>query len=172
MIRAVLLFAALAAPAQASTYAFCWRGDEGYRIEGWITVPGGAQGVLTEDDLVGFEIMGWQDDAFLGKWSMRDATEGTSWTLRFDADRLEFPMGGFRENDTYQEWNANGYANDCGNPGFGFNGGNRAQDICVNGIFIDESGIDPDTPLRVQPQLTNPCGPFPMSALPQSHRHG
>jgi hypothetical protein len=35
----------------------------------------------------------------------------------------------------------------CGKPGFGFNSGNYAQDICVNGTYIQASSIDPATPL-------------------------
>jgi hypothetical protein len=174
MTRAALLLSALALPAQAVardvTYGFCWRGAEGYRIEGVITYPATARGILTEDDVTDFVITGWRDDAYLGRWSLDQLTPETSWTLRFDADRLEFPMGGIPSEGTYQEWNANGYADDCGDPGFGFNGGNRAQDVCVDDTFIDESGVDPDTPLRVSPDPADPCGPIPMSALPTPRR--
>ena len=167
MIRAALLAASLAAPAQAVTHGFCWQGAAGYRIEGTISYPDGATGVLTEDDLTAFAIAGWRGDAFLGRWSLADRTPATSVTIRFDAGALAFPMGGYREDGTYQEWNANGQADDCGDPGFGFNGGNRAQDVCVDGAFVDESGIDPGTPLAVAPDAANPCGPLLMSALPR-----
>ncbi len=165
MIRAALLAAVLAAPAQAATHGFCWTGAEGYRIEGTIAYPDGATGVLTEDDLTAFEIAGFRDDAYLGRWSLADRTPDASVTIRFDADALAFPMGGRRADGTYQAWNANGFADDCGDPGFGFNGGDRAQDVCVDGTFIDESGIDPDTPLAIAPDAANPCGPMLMSAL-------
>ncbi|MEL7184610.1 MAG: hypothetical protein AAFY65_09905 [Pseudomonadota bacterium] len=172
MIRAALLFAALASPAQAVTYGFCWRGSNEYRIEGFISYPDGATGLITEDEVTGFGITGWRGESYLGQWSLKDLTDETSWTLRFDADALAFRMGGFPSEDSYQEWNANGFADDCGNPGFGFNGGNRAQDVCVNGQFIDESGIDPDTPLSIAPDAANPCGPLPMSSLPRGRNFG
>ncbi|UWQ19423.1 hypothetical protein K3551_02545 [Jannaschia sp. M317] len=166
MIRLTLILASLAPPAQAVTHTFCWRGAEGYRIEGHITYPDKAQGwLITETTVTGFGITGWRGDSYLGQWSLKDLTPETSWTLRFDSQTLTFPMGGYREDGTYQAWNAGGFANDCGDPGFGFNGGNRAQDVCVNGIFIDESGVPADTPLRVSPDPANPCGPLPMSSL-------
>ncbi|WP_298438082.1 hypothetical protein [uncultured Jannaschia sp.] len=172
MIRLALVLATLVAPAHAATHAFCWIGSEGYRIEGRISYPDGATGILTEADITEFAITGLRGDAVLGRWTLADRTPETAWTLRFDADRLAFPMGGEPANGTYQEWNANGFADDCGDPGFGFNGGNRAQDICVDGVFIDESGVPPATPLRISPDPSNPCGPLPMSALSEARRHG
>jgi hypothetical protein len=52
-------------------------------------------------------------------------------------------MGGHFLEQSYQEWNANGQVNDCGIPGFGFNGGNWAQDFCIDNVWIEESSIDP-----------------------------
>ena len=175
MTRAGLLGAVLTGTATAAgavTHGFCWEGAAGYRIEGTITYPPGTTGIVTERDVTGFVIAGYRDDTFLGSWSMKALTPETSWTLRFDADRLAFPMGGYADRGTYQEWNADGFAEDCGDPGFGFNGGNRAQDVCVNGVFVEESGISPDTPLAISPDAANPCGPLPMSALPGPRRHG
>jgi hypothetical protein len=170
--RALLLLAALAGPAQAATHGFCWRGANGYRIEGVISYPDAlAGGIVTESDLTGFEIAGWQDDAFLGRWSMEQLTPETTWTLRFDTRSLAFPMGGNEADGTYQAWNADGTVDDCGVPGFGFNGGNWAQDVCVDGVFRRDSSIDPETPLMAT-DPANPCGPLPMSALPGPRRHG
>ncbi|SFJ77568.1 hypothetical protein [Jannaschia pohangensis] len=167
MIRAAALVLALASPAQAVTHSFCWLGANGYRIEGYISYPDTlADSIVTEDDVDGFGITGWLEDVWLGEWSLKDRTPETSFTLRFDARALAFAMGGYPAEGTYQEWNANGFADDCGNPGFGFNGGNRAQDVCVNGQFIEESGISPDTPLAISPDASNPCGILPMSGLP------
>ncbi len=171
MRHACLALLLLATPAQAVTHGFCWRGSDGYRIEGYITYADGATGVLTEADVEGFGITGWKDDSYLGRWSLKELTPQTSWTLRFDTDALAFPMGGNREDGSYQEWNADGFAEDCGDPGFGFNGGNRAQDICVDGVFIDESGIDADTPLTIAPDPSDPCGPLPVAALTATRRH-
>ncbi|MEM8822357.1 MAG: hypothetical protein AAGF30_02000 [Pseudomonadota bacterium] len=172
MLRTAILLTALASPAQAITHAFCWIGANGYRVEGFISYPDGLTGIVTEADVTGFGITGWRDDTWLGQWSLKDLTPETSWTLRFDADRLAFRMGGYPSEGTYQEWNANGFADDCGDPGFGFNGGNRAQDVCVDGVFIDESGIPPDTPLGISPDPSNPCGPLPMSNLPMRRHVG
>lgn len=166
MIRAALLTLALAQPAQAATHSFCWIGAADYRVEGTITYPDALDGLVTEDTVTGFRITGWRGGDYLGEWSLEERRPDTSFTLRFDTRTLAFPMGGFREEGTYQEWNADGTATDCGDPGFGFNGGNRAQDVCVDGQFIEESGIDPDTPLAISPGGSTPCGPLPMSALP------
>ncbi len=170
MIRAALLLA-LATPAQAATHAFCWTGAAGYRVEGTITYPDGARGILTEEDVTGFAIEGWRDDTLLGRWSLDERTPDTTFILRFDAETLSFPMGGYESDGTYQAWNADGTATDCGDPGFGFNGGNRAQDVCVDGTFVEESGIAPGTPLAVSAGGT-PCGPLPMSALTAQRRVG
>jgi hypothetical protein len=174
MIRAAILSLATTATAAADTvtHGFCWRGAEGYRIEGTISYPASARGIVTQDDVTGFAIAGWRGDALLGRWTLDMLTPETSWRLTFNADRLEFPMGGYIEDGTYQEWNANGFADDCGVPGFGFNGGNRAQDVCVDGTFVNESGVPPDTPLRISPDAADPCGPLPMSGLPAVRRHG
>lgn len=172
MIRAAALLMTLATPAQAVTHAFCWIGADDYRIEGFITYPDDATGIVTEDTVTGFGITGWRGGAYLGEWSMTERTPTTSFTLRFDTDTLSFPMGGNIADGTYQEWNADGTATDCGTPGFGFNGGNRAQDVCVDGVFIEPSGISPDTPLSISPAGAPPCGPLPMSALPRTRYHG
>ncbi|KIT16353.1 hypothetical protein [Jannaschia aquimarina] len=158
----LLILAAFPAHAQ-TTHGFCWEGAEGYRVEGTITYPDGATGILTEDDLIAFEITGWREATYLGRWSLDDG--GQSVTIRFDADELEFPMGGSIADGTYQAWNADGQVTNCGDPGFGFNAGNRAQDVCVNGIFIDESGVPPDTPLPISQDAATPCGPLLMGAL-------
>ena len=171
---ALILAAGLASagPAQAVTYGFCWQGEAGYRIEGVIAYPDGLRGLVTERDVTAFTITGWRDASYLGRWSAEEATSGTSWMLRFDADALAFRMGGSLEDDSYQQWNADGTATDCGTPGFGFNGGNRAQDVCVDGTFVDESGVPPDTPLAISASVDDPCGPVPMSALPRPRRTG
>ncbi|WGH77236.1 hypothetical protein [Jannaschia ovalis] len=162
--RLALLAAALAAPAQAATHAFCWVGANGYRMEGYIAYPDTLAGrVITQDEVTGFGISGWRAERYLGSWSLKDLTPETTWVLRFDTRAQAFPMGGLPAEGTYQAWNANGFVTDCGDPGFGFNGGNQAQDICVDGVFIEESGVPPDTPLSAAPDTSNPCGPLPMS---------
>jgi hypothetical protein len=58
-----------------------------------------------------------------------------------------FLTGGSFAGFASQGWNANGDVTDCGTPGFGFNSGNFAQDICLNGAYVEASSIAPDTPL-------------------------
>lgn len=161
-MRVLILSLVLTSPANAVTYSFCWVGAEGYRVEGTISYPDVASGILTEDDLTGFTIKGFHGGAYLGRWSLTQRGADDPVTIRFDADALAFPMGGDPTAGTYQAWNAGGAVTDCGNPGFGFNGGNRAQDVCVNGNFIDESGVAPDTPLKISGDPSNPCGPMLM----------
>jgi hypothetical protein len=64
---------------------------------------------------------------------------------------MRFATGGRSDSDDGQQWNANGDATDCGNPGLGFNAGASAQDLCLDGRFIIESGVAHDTPLLAQP---------------------
>ena len=150
----------LSGPVAAETHAFCWRGAEGYAVAGTISYPDGATGVLTEADLTGFVIVGSRHGEMIGRWSLEDARPGAPVTIRFDADALAFPMGGDVAAGTYQAWNAGGLVTDCGAPGFGFNGGNRAQDVCIDGVFVEESGVPPATPLAIAPDPEAPCGPL------------
>ncbi len=155
-MRLTLPFLALlaATPAHAVQFQFCWTGANGYTLEGVIEFPDEYlnTGIITESDVTKFQIIGFLDGVAIGSWNMRDATPETSWTLRFDTDTLRFPTGGIRSENSYQEWNANGSVNDCGAvDGFGFNGGNYAQDVCVNNVWVEDSSIDPNTPLFAQP---------------------
>jgi hypothetical protein len=170
---AVAALAALAPPAQAAVHAFCWIGANGYRMEGGIGYPDALEGgIVTERDVTEFVIAGWQGDAFLGRWSLEQLTPETTWVLRFDTRTLSFPMGGYRAEGTYQAWNADGTVDDCGVPGFGFNGGSAYQDVCVDNTFRRDSSIEPDTPLAISVNPDDPCGPVPMSALSRPPRAG
>jgi hypothetical protein len=152
-----LLIAALAAaPAAASNalFQFCWTGANGYTMEGRIEFPSALQntGIITEADVTDFQIIGFLDGVAIGSWSLDQRTPQTSWTLRFDTTTLRFPTGGIRSENSYQEWNANGQVNNCGaSGGFGFNGGNYAQDVCLDNLWVEDSSIDPNTPLFAQP---------------------
>ncbi|OAN69278.1 hypothetical protein A8B78_05390 [Jannaschia sp. EhC01] len=141
-------------PAQAAQFQFCWVGANGYTMEGQIGFPDAFlnTGIITETDVTSFQIIGLIDGVAIGSWNMADATPQTSWLLRFDTDTLRFPTGGIRSQNSYQEWNANGQVNNCGAvDGFGWNGGNYAQDVCINNVWIEDSSIDPNTPLFAQP---------------------
>ncbi|MBM7069062.1 hypothetical protein [Actibacterium sp. 188UL27-1] len=148
------LTCALGTAVQASSveYAFCWIGDNGYTMEGRMQFDDALleTGLISQDDITRFEIRGYRDDAPLGSWSLAQLTPETTWVLSFDTTRLEFPTGSTGNNDL-QAWNADGTASNCGNPGFGFNAGNNAQDVCVNGEWRTDSMVDRFTPLQVFP---------------------
>jgi hypothetical protein len=158
MIRlfALATAATLAAQTAAATarFQFCWIGANGYTMEGQIEFPADLlnTGIINETQVTGFRIQGFHDGLPIGFWSLEMRTPETSWLLHFDTRSLQFPTGGSRSQQTYQEWNANGEVNDCGaEGGFGFNGGNWAQDVCIDNTWIEASSIDPSTPLPAYP---------------------
>ncbi|MEM7724296.1 MAG: hypothetical protein AAF376_18275 [Pseudomonadota bacterium] len=158
MHRALAFLTALiaAGPAQAATFHFCWIGGAGYTMRGEITFPDSllGTGLITQDDVTDFRIMGFHDGIPIGAWSLARLKPHTTWVLSFDTNTLAFPMGGIRSENSYQAWNANGRVNDCGVGGFGFNGGNWAQDVCIDNTYIEVSSIDPNTPLQAFPLNT------------------
>ncbi|WP_210405402.1 hypothetical protein [Rhodophyticola sp. CCM32] len=160
MLISTLVVLALATPVQAAKFQFCWIGGAGYTMRGTIRFPDALlnTGLITERDVTYFAIYGFHDGIPIGSWSLADRLPATTWTLSFDTDTLAFPMGGIRSENSYQAWNANGRANDCGAGGFGFNGGDYAQDVCIDNTYINMSSIDPNTPLQAHPEgLDIPC---------------
>jgi hypothetical protein len=153
LAAAATLLAAQTAAADTARFQFCWIGANGYTMEGMIEFPERLldTDIISERQITGFRIQGYKDGVPVGFWSLDMLTPETSWTVSFDTRSLQFPTGGSRSQQTYQEWNANGQVNDCGSPGFGFNGGNWAQDVCINNTWIEDSSIDPFTPLRAFP---------------------
>lgn len=154
LLALAALVATAALPAHAARFQFCWIGGNGYTMLGEIEFPDSLlnTGRITEAQVTDFRIQGFRDGVPIGFWSLSMRNPTTSWTLSFDTTALEFPMGGSRTLGTYQEWNANGRVNDCGAvDGFGFNGGNWAQDVCINNTYIEDSSIDPLTPLKALP---------------------
>lgn len=137
-------------PASAADYYICWLGNAGYSLTGKMTLAASAvsQEVVTEADVTAFEIIGYRNGVRIGGWSLAERTPNTTWLLRFEPETLTFPVGGDFGSLVSQGWNANGKVNDCGTPGFGFNSGNYAQDVCINDTYIRASSIDPDTPLK------------------------
>lgn len=152
MLRIIALVLA-ATPAAALDFEFCWEGANGYRMEGVMSVPSDAmaQALITHNDISGFTIQGFQDDIALGAWDMSQVTPSTSWNLSFDPRGMVFPTGGMHDSDKGQAWNAGGRADDCGNPGFGFNSGTNAQDLCVNNVWRTDSMINRYTRFPVFP---------------------
>lgn len=147
------LILALANPAHAARFQFCWIGGGGYTMRGSIEFPDAllGTGIIDETQVTDFAIFGQHDGIPIGSWSLDMLKPTTSWTLRFDANALTFPTGGIRSENTYQAWNANGEVNDCGVNGFGFNAGNWAQDVCIDNTYIEVSSIDRYTPLPAFP---------------------
>ena len=143
----------MAAPVQAARFQFCWIGGGGYTMRGMIEFPDTLlnTGIITQDQVTDFAIWGFHDDVPVGSWALSGLKPTTTWEMSFDTTALAFPMGGVRAENTYQAWNANGEVNDCGANGFGFNGGNWAQDVCINNTYIEISSIDRYTPLPVYP---------------------
>jgi len=163
MLRHVLptlacLTAALAGPVQAADINFCWIGANGYTMTGRMEVPDAlmTQAVVTEDEITAFKIAGYHDGKLLGTWDMADRAPGSTWHLRFDPVAMEFLTGGSFRTHRSQGWNADGQVRDCGMPGFGFNSGNFAQDICVNGTYIRDSAVAPDTPFLISSYAFTP----------------
>lgn len=176
MIRAALL-CLLVTPATAADFEFCWEGDNGYRMEGRMTVPDAALSrvLLTHDDVTDFFINGYHDDVPLGSWDLSQLTPTTSWNLSFDARSMVFPTGGMHDGPKGQAWNAGGQANDCGDPGFGFNSGTNAQDLCVNNVWRTDSMINRYTQFPVYPAGSSEmdCGGVALlGALPRHRQTG
>lgn len=147
MIRVAAVLAVLAGPAQAAQFNFCWSGSNGYTMTGSIGFADAlmARSIVTEEDVSLFRIAGFRDGVAIGKWNLNDLAEDTTWHLRFDPRTLTFPTGGSFPGEASQGWNANGDVTDCGLGGFGFNSGNYAQDICLDGVWIRDSSIPPET---------------------------
>ncbi len=157
-MKVVLALILLAGSAAASDYNFCWRGSNDYTVTGRMTVPEAAmtKEIVTAEDITRFKIAGYHQGRLIGTWSLDDKTDTTTWVLNFDPTTSSFLMGGSFPGNYSQGWNANGDVADCGNPGFGFNAGNYAQDVCMNGVWIEASGVDPATPLSAGPDPVTP----------------
>ncbi|MEM8537389.1 MAG: hypothetical protein AAGF56_05955 [Pseudomonadota bacterium] len=159
MIRSfAFAFSLAATPASAVDFYFCWLGSNGYTMTGQMTIDPAAlnQPVVTEDGVVEFRIAGYLEGRLLGKWDMATRDADDTWILNYDPARGAFMTPGDLGLSVSQAWNANGNANDCGNPGFGFNLGNYAQDFCLNGVWVEESGTPPETDFLVSPTPVDP----------------
>lgn len=156
MIRLIALLSLVARPANAAVIHICWLGANGYTMTGRMEFPDSllTAAIVTEADITAFRISGYLEGQLLGKWDLSDLTPTTTWYLRYDPVRMTFPTNGelVSPNNIDQGWNANGDVTDCGSPGFGFNAANYAQDICVNGTWVEPSGVPPETPFKSSTQ--------------------
>ncbi len=140
------------AAAELAAWRFAWQGAHGYRIEGRMAFDARlmARPVVRADDIACFVIEGFQDDAPVGRWALGALTPGTTWVLTFLPGEGRFAV--FEPGHVMpQAWNMDGFGTDCGPGGFGFNIGNAAQDICIDGRLIVASRVPPPTPLPAEP---------------------
>ncbi len=165
MIRVITICILLASQAQAAAFDFCWRGDNGYTMVGWIMFDDAllTRALITQSDVSAFRIKGYHNGNPIGSWSLATAAEDDTWLLNFDPQMQQFLTGGSYGTSHSQGWNSNGGMRDCGLGGFGFNSGNLSQDFCLNGDWVRASAIDPDTPFFVaQGSVTAACNATPL----------
>jgi hypothetical protein len=141
-----ILTLATAARGEDVAYSFTWEGAGGYVMHGALAFDAASAGPLVrENDVQCFVIEGFRDDEPIGRWALGQLTEETTWTLTFSPAQSAFvvysPMATMP-----QAWNMDGFGENCGDPGFGFNIGNFAQDLCVDGELARESQIAPARP--------------------------
>ncbi|MFO8127909.1 hypothetical protein [Yoonia sp.] len=159
MIRGLAVATCLLAnSADAADFYFCWEGANGHTMTGQMSINPTAlnKPIVTQDDVTLFRIAGYRDGQLLGKWDMASRDDDDSWFLNYDPARSVFMTPGEMGLGVSQAWNADGTATDCGTPGFGFNLGNFAQDFCLNGVWVEESGMPPETPFLVSPVPVDP----------------
>ncbi len=159
MIRAALLLTLLAAPARAELVHFCWAGSNGYTMTGSMEFPDALRDapMITEGDVTRFRIAGFRDGREIGTWDMATREPDDTWYLRYFPREMLFPTNGEVAGPFDQGWNADGTAMDCDKGEWGFNAGNYAQDFCLNGVWVEESGVEPQKPFRTQ--TTAPTDP-------------
>ena len=161
MMKSLAVIASLVAnnaAAAAADFYFCWEGANGYTMTGQMTINPTSlnKPVVTHQDVSVFKIAGYKDGMLLGKWDMASLSAETSWFLNYDPSRSVFMTPAEMGLGVTQAWNADGTAENCGNPGFGVNLGNYAQDFCLNGVWLEESGMPPETPFFVSPVPVDP----------------
>ncbi|MBE0412003.1 hypothetical protein [Yoonia sp.] len=147
MIRGLLVGLTLSNPAHAADFWFCWIGANDYTMTGEMAIPDAAlsKPVITATDVTHFKITGYHAGQFLGTWDIATRTPDDTWVLNFDPATRSFMPGDAPGYGYTQGWNADGTAADCGAGEFGFNSGNYAQDFCIDGVWIEESGVPPNT---------------------------
>lgn len=139
-----------AAWAEPVTYRFDWQGSGGFAMAGVMQFDAAHLGkrLVIETDIACFAIEGTQDGVPIGRWALGMLEIDTTWTLTFDTLTQEFVSFG-PNHQMPQAWNMDGAGFNCGDPGFGFNIGNAAQDICVNGDLMVASQVRPSRPFPV-----------------------
>lgn len=134
---------------QASDLAwrFEWLGNGGYEMRGAIAIDAALaeRDYVYAQDVECFMVEGYFEDEPIGRWALGMKTDETSWSLTFRPKQDAFEV--FSEQSPMpQAWNMNGFGTDCGREGFGFNIGNAAQDLCLNGRLVVASQVSPTRP--------------------------
>ena len=153
-------------------FSFEWQGAGGYTLRGGFSyhLEEVSGAFVRERDLTCFFVDGEQDGTAIGHWGLTMLNEETDWRLFFDPETPELLVEGMGV-DMPQAWNMDGFGTSCGPGGFGFNIGNAAQDLCLDGKLIVESQVSPfqPFPVRRDPDLQMPSyachGPALMSLL-------
>ena len=148
---AVFAIAVTAAEAEPQTFIFSWTGSGGYSMSGAMAfdTEKARDGLISEADLDCFEIVGKLDGDPIGRWALRQVTNETTWILTFDVTSSAFVVYS-PEHVMPQAWNMDGYGENCGSGGFGFNIGNAAQDVCLGGELVIESQAAPSQPFPAE----------------------
>lgn len=158
--------------AEEARFRFEWQGGGGYVMRGAMSFDAGLLdgSIVTGGELTCFYIEGRRDGAPVGRWALSMLDEETSWVLTFLPQSSEFAV--FDDGALMpQAWNMDGLGRDCGPGGFGFNIGNAAQDLCIDGTLIVASQVEPTRPFPALRDDTlsfppDACmGPLMMSAL-------
>ncbi len=161
---AVLALVAGAGAVQAAdlTWRFEWQGNGGYEMRGAIAIDAALaeRDYVYAEDVECFVVEGYHEDKPIGRWALGMKTDETSWSLTFRPKQDAFEVFG-EESPMPQAWNMNGFGNDCGREGFGFNIGNAAQDLCLNGQLVTASQVTPSRPF---PATRDDAVSFPADA--------
>ncbi|WP_255552263.1 hypothetical protein [Maritimibacter dapengensis] len=151
LIRAImgLVLSVVALPAVAENvgFRFLWEGASGFEMVGALAFDESlmSEPVIYEGDLACFEIEGRQDGDAIGRFALDMVTLETDWRLTFLPGQGAFAVYSLAT-PTPQEWNMDGLGTSCGEGGFGFNIGNYAQDLCLDGKLLIASQMPPRTP--------------------------
>jgi hypothetical protein len=151
-----------AAAADSAAFRFVWQGGGDWSMRGAIAFDAALLGGpwVLEDQVQCFFIEGYEGDRPVGRWALGMLNEETTWTLTFDPAAGHFVIYSL---DSFmpQAWNMDGAGRDCGDPGFGFNIGNAAQDLCLDGELVEASQVPPDRPF---PAVRDDAVRFPADA--------
>ncbi|WP_193989036.1 hypothetical protein [Alloyangia pacifica] len=143
-------------------WRFEWRGNGGYEMRGAIAIDAALaeRDYVYAEDVECFMVDGYFEDEPIGRWALGMKTDETSWSLTFRPKQDAFEV--FSEQSPMpQAWNMNGFGTDCGREGFGFNIGNAAQDLCLNGRLVIASQVSPTRPF---PATRDDAVSFPADA--------